>query len=101
MGAKQPALFDLAPDQRAPSIQARINEFKRKHGILTNRCASIPREDCPWIAVLTEPGETRSIEQLFADECRLLEEFHRIGYGTGELSAIRDLCEQQKIKCDL
>lgn len=91
-------LFDLP--KTGPSIQTRINEFKKLHHIKTHRSDACP--EAPWIALLpTDEDKDREIFDIMADSCRLYDEAKMLVESTGELSAIRKLCEMNSIDCNL
>lgn len=99
MSNNQPLL--LIVQKTRPSVAERITAFKNQHNIKTHRTSGMRAEDGPWIAVLCFEGETRTLGEIMAAECRLYEEGGRIAEGAGELSAIRTLCEKNRIPCDL
>lgn len=100
---KQCLLLEVPP--QAKSRAARITAFKKEHGILTHRSAAY--RECRWMAVKVPPKrldnggpiEGMSLFDMAANFCRLLDEGGWTGYGAGELSAIRDLCENRDIPC--
>lgn len=93
-------LFAVPPTR--PSARSRLTEFKRKHGILTHRTDSFMRKEEPWLALLpTNEDKGKSVSQIMADSCRLYDESGYVATGTGELSAVRKLCELRGIECDL
>jgi hypothetical protein len=85
----------------APSLHTRIAEFKKAHGILTHR-APFRREDFPWLALIPFKGdEGKDVPTLMADSCRLYEEAGYCALGTGEVTAIRELCQLRGIACTI
>lgn len=98
--AIQSRLLDVP--KSAPSLRQRITAFKKLHGILTFKTSRMKREEYPWIAVLpVEEDKGKDIGTIMAESCRLYDESGYLAEGTGELSAIRTLCQQLEIKCDL
>lgn len=95
-----PLLFDIPKD--APSYAARLTAFKAEHGILTHRARLFAREDHPWSAMLPlERDRGRDMADIMAESCRIYDEAGRVVTGTGELAAVRTLCENFKIPCPL
>lgn len=102
---KQILLLDVPP--QAQSKAAQITAFKKEHGILTHRSWSCG--DCRWMAVKVPPRRLdnggpiagMSLFDMAANFCRLLDDGGWTGYGKGELSAIRALCENRGITCNL
>lgn len=96
--SKQPNLLDV-PENPSPRLR-RIAELsgtlevaKKVHGILTH-WADIG--ELPWLAVLTEPGETRDIGQLVSEECWTLEvRCGRTDYGDTEIQAVVNLMQRR------
>ncbi len=108
---KQATLFEIAgvPEvPRGPSRTDKIEAFKKLHGIQThsNRDTGDPTR---WVAVKIPPrnlanGEPlgeMSLFDMFHEFGRLLDEGGFTGYGVSQLAAIRDLCAERKIECDL
>ena len=97
---RHPLLLEVPPV--APSRHSRLARFKRRHGIKTWRTPGMRRADEPWIAVLPISKDLgKDILDLMAESCRLYEESGKLAYGTGELSAVRTLCEQTGIRCEV
>ena len=95
---KHPVLLEVEPV--GPSAKVLLNAFKKRHHILTH-CAS-HQDDTRWLAVLPFTGEEgRDIFELMADKCRLYDEAGHTGYGRGELSAVRDLCKNAGLLCEI
>lgn len=93
-------LLEVPADR--PSMKVRVAAFKKAHGILTHRAAHVAREDNPWIAVIPfEEDKGKELFDIMANSSRLYEETRMIGFGAGELSAIRHLMEQRGADCDL
>lgn len=90
-------LFDIPPSE--PSTQARLTVFKKALGILTIRGKGMRREDHPWLALLPfDDDKGKDIGDIMARRCRLYDDAGFLATGTGELSAVRTLCEQRKIE---
>jgi len=102
---KQGILLDVPP--MGASKASQITAFKKEHRILTHRSNAC--HECRWMAVKVPPRrldnngpiEGMSLFDMAANFCRLLDEGGWTGYGTGELSAIRDLCKTRGIPCEL
>lgn len=93
-------LFECLPD--APSLRVKLTAFKKKHGIKTHRAKWFSREEEPWLALIPfEDDKGKNVGQIMAESCRLYEESERCAFGTGELTAVRKLCQQQGIVCEL
>lgn len=94
-----PKLFDLPPD--STPLKLRIEAFKKQHGILTHR-PDLNRADLPWLALIPFPDEKHTdLFDIIAHSSRLYEESGWLALDIGELSAIRQLCEQRNIPCPL
>lgn len=97
---KTGTLLDVPQDR--PSTRTRLRSFTREHGILTFRSKGFTREEEPWIAIKPIPGdESKNIGEIMADSCRLYDEAGYLATGTGELTAVRKLCELRGITCEL
>lgn len=99
---KQQTLFDIPKDR--PSLAAKIVAFKREHDIWTVRAAHLAKEEGRWTAFKApdyiEDKKAPPME-IIAGYCRLLEESGHLVDDMGELTAIRQLCANLKIPCDL
>lgn len=106
---KTPNLLDVPKDH--PTRKERIGAFKSKHGIKTHNCGT-SWDESKWLAVLftvawkqfecyCENSDHPSLCDLIAGAGRLVDEAGLSGYGVTEADAIRNLCEQNKIPCDL
>lgn len=86
----------------APSLRTKLTIFKKKHGIQTHRAKHLRREEEPWLALIPfDDDRGKDIGQIMADSCRLYEEAGYCALATGELTAVRKLCRQQGIICEL
>lgn len=103
---KTPPLLTVPKD--SPSLRARLTAFKNVHDIETHTNGD-NTDPTRWVAAHMPScrklgyGVTATMG-LF--ECsmkvgRLMDEAGYTAYGSGELSAIRKLCEQLDIPCDL
>ena len=98
--SKQPKLFDIPKTH--PTGQERLNAFKEQHGILTHKSGQSTEEWDNWMAVLPfDDDKGKSIGEIIGDSGRLYDESGYAAYGKGELKAVRKLCEQRKIPCDI
>ena len=70
-----------------------IQRLKKANRILTHFNKDL---DLPWLAVQTEPGETRDIGTLMAEECRFLDETGKTFEANTEREAVEGLIEQLK-----
>lgn len=101
----QMQLIDVPKDH--PSTAVKITAFKKQNGIITHRCAHTT--EARWMAVKIPPRrldnggpiEGMTLLQMAENFCRLLDEGGWTGYGNGELTAIRDVCENRNIPCNL
>lgn len=95
-------LLEVPPDR--PSTKARIDAFKVEHRIWTHRATGWKRIEHPWSALLV-PKEVNydelSVMEYIAGYCRLADEGGWLVTGEGELTAIRRLCNNVDIICDL
>jgi hypothetical protein len=97
---KTETLFEVP--RTAPSARVELTMFKRKHGIQTHHAKHLSREDDPWLAIIPfDDDKGKSIGAIMADSCQLYEESGYCATGTGELSAIRKLCAQRGIACNI
>jgi hypothetical protein len=92
----QPNLLDVSENpsprlRRISELSGALEAAKSSFNILTHHC---PICELPWLAVLATHGETRSIMQLMAEECRLLYESNRTDYGRTEIEAVVNLIQQ-------
>lgn len=93
-------LFECLPDR--PSLRVKLTAFKKKHGIKTHRAIGLSREEEPWLAIIPfKEDKGKSVCEIMAYSCRLYEEAEFCAFGTGELTAVRKLCRQQGIICEL
>lgn len=93
-------LFDIPTDRKSDRVK--LTEFKRKHGIRTVRCCGLTRRDLPWVAILPQGDDVKKgTMQIMGESVRLYEESGYLATAEGELSAVRKLCQQLKITCDL
>lgn len=91
--------WTLIAVERGESRANKLKAFKTKHGILTHRTSGMKREDHPWIALIpSEEDQGKDIGTIMAESCRIYEEQGRLATGEGELSAIRQLCNQLNIE---
>ena len=107
MSTPQLTLIDVPRDVSA-CLSARLAAFKAKHGIVThsNRDTHDPGR---WVAVKIPPHRLDSgkpldgipLWEMFADFGRLLDEGGWTGYGRSQREAIRELCREQGIDCDI
>lgn len=98
---RQATLFDLGPPQ-APTKRARLHAFMRQHDIRTYKTNRMQRKEHPWIALIPFHNDaTKDLYTIMAESCRLYEEAKMLATGEGELSAVRTLCQQVGITCDL
>lgn len=96
---KQARLFDQPPD--SPSLHQRLAQFKKLHRIWTYNHTN-SRDDYPWTALLVPDSVKDGGEiEYIAAMCRVADEGGWLVTGTGELSAVRTLCRNMEIKCDL
>lgn len=97
---KQIALLEVTPDK--PSSGVLLRAFKKTHGILTYRTRGFLRDDRPWIALLPfDSDQRKDIATIISESARLYEECGQVSESTGELSAVRTLCQNMKIPCPL
>lgn len=104
---KQLALFENVPPS-APTAAQCVARFKTAHGILTHSAACAPKQG-KWLALKIpprrldngEPTAGLSLSGMFAHFGRLLDEGGWSAYGATEREAIREVCRQQKLPCDL
>lgn len=107
---KTPLLFNVPKDR--PSRKERIKAFKELHGIETHYAGRTwGKKNNPWDACLMPRArqigsnygcnETSTLGELVGSVCRLLEEAGVLVTGETECDAIRTLCENNKIPCDL
>ena len=104
----QPMLLDVPQAERGPSLTDKIEAFKKLHGIQThsNRDRGDPGR---WVAVKIPPHrldngkplDGMELFDMFAWFGRLLDEGGWTGYGPSQLAAIRDLCKERGIDCNL
>jgi len=112
MSEKQAMLLDVP--KMAPSrfelAQREIDAAKVIHGIWTNKCEFIRREDEPWTALLLPTGpcgadipygefmrEMESPEEMIAGYCRILEECGCLRNGKTEREAMDRIMERLKL----
>lgn len=96
----QLTLLDVEPCGLSEACQR--SAFKRQHGILTHRSRSLVKGEKPWTALLpVEADKGKGLVEIMSESCRLYDEGGRVGYGEGELSAIRELCAKMAIECPL
>ena len=96
----QPKLFEV--DATEPSARVKLTEFKHANKIQTHHAKHMRREDEPWMAViLFAEDEGKSIGEVMAQSCGLYDESGYCATGTGELSAVRALCQRRAIACPL
>lgn len=103
---KQAKLFEIAPDWL--SKRRKITAFKNAHGIVTHR-TPFSREELPWCACLINEARKlgygvkpdSDVFDCISKVGRLMEELGILVCAEGELSAIRLLCEQNGIPCNL
>lgn len=89
-------LIDIPPAD--PSKRCRLSAFKKQHGILTHCAAHLPKEDMRWLALIPFADDVgKDVGEIMAESCELYEESGRCALGTGELSAVRKLCQQLHI----
>lgn len=105
---KTPLLFNVPKDR--PSRKERIKAFKQLHGIETHYAGKgWGKENHPWSACLMPAArtfgygvtETSDLFDVVSKVARLLEEAGVLVTGETEREAIRTLCENNKIPCDL
>lgn len=97
---KTKTLFELPATNESKRVK--LTALKRKHGILTYRSKHMSREEEPWIAVIPfQADQGRSIGSIMAECGGLYEETGYCATGTGELSAVRELCKLRGIACDI
>lgn len=106
---KQPRLIEVPVT--APTKAAKIKAFKELHGIWTHCARHLAVEDERWTAMLLTEARERMAgygatantppEDMVASFCRLLDEADLMVTGTGEITAIRRLCERNDILCVL
>lgn len=107
---KTPLLFEVPKTH--PSKKEKMEAFKKLHGIETHYAGKgWTREDHPWSACLMPRAreiaapyvkeENPNLFDLVANAARLLEEAGVLVTGETERDAIRNLCEDNKIQCDL
>lgn len=98
---KQATLFDLGPSQ-APTKRARLHAFMRQHDIRSDYCRVIERADHPWMVLIPfHDDANKSVGQIMSESAGLYEANGSVATGEGELSAVRTLCQQVGIACDL
>ena len=86
----------------SPSKRVKLTAFKRAHGIQTHHAPHMQREDEPWLAIIPfDEDQGKTIGTIMAESCRMYEESGYCATGTGELTAVRKLCEQRRIACSL
>jgi hypothetical protein len=104
---KTPNLFDVPKD--SPTRKERVEAFKETHGIQTHGTGCTEDPD-RWCAVLFDVAwkrfgcycaNDRSFFGLMAGACLLVTEAGLDGYGDTETTAIRRLCAQNGIRCDI
>jgi len=96
---KQLNLLDVKPT--VPSLRTRLSDFKKEHRIQTYR-SDMRRQDEPWIALVPFHDDwDKDIGTIMAESCRIYEESGNVSTGIGELTAVRKLCQQLHIPCDL
>lgn len=97
---KTALLFDLAPDRKSDRVK--LTEFKRAHGIRTHHWRNMKPSDLPWMAFKPfKADEGKSTMQIMGESVRLYEESGHLATAEGKLSAVRKLCQQLKIPCNL
>lgn len=97
---RTPLLLDVP--KSAPSAHERLQVFKAKHGILTHYAPHMRGFDDTWLALIPfEEDKGRDVGDAMAHNCRLYDEAGRCATAKGELSAVRLLCQQLNIPCDL
>lgn len=102
---KTPPLLTVPKD--SPSLRARLTAFKNANGIETHNSGGT--DDGRWLAAHLPScrklgygvTEKSSLIDCSCKVGRLMDEAGYTAYGPGELSAIRKLCEQITIPCDL
>lgn len=96
----EPKLLDVP--RSAPNKAKLLRDFKNQHDIQTHRATHMAREDHPWLALRPFAEDDRKdIGTIMAESCRLYEEAGQCATGTGELTAMRTLCQQLNIPCNL
>jgi len=103
---KTPNLLEIPKD--SPTRKERIKAFKIENGIETHD-AGPPPSYGRWCAVLVEKAwndfsfycEDKSLFGLMAGAGRLIDESGLSGYGDTEITAIRNLCSENKIHCPI
>ena len=99
MKTKQLLLFDVGWRRRRSTALA---AFKHRHGILTCRSSALSRKEHPWLVFIPFPeDEGKDPWEIMATNGGAYDPEGRSATGEGELSAIRTLCEQMGIECDL
>jgi hypothetical protein len=104
MSQRTGLLLDVPKD--SPSKAERVKAFKAKHEIDTHCC-----DKSDWMAVLMPAArrigsaygvkKTDGMAEIGAKVGRLVDEAGHSGYGRSEAEAIRALCEQNNLPCDL
>jgi hypothetical protein len=97
---KQLTLLDVPATDA--SRGAKLAALKKEHGILTHRSGCLGKGEKPWIALLPiEEDKGKDLFDIMAESCRLYDESGWCAYAEGELSAVRLLCQQRGIACEL
>lgn len=95
---KQAKLIDVPKD--APSAKERIKAFKEQHKILTHNSDSCP--EAPWLALKPRPeDEGKDMFDIITESCRLYDESGWCAEGKTQTEAIKQLCRNLEIKCNL
>lgn len=107
MSFKTPPLFEVP--KTAPSRRDKIKAFKAEHVIETHHCGSMSRKEHPWMACLMSSArklgygvtEKSDLFDIIAKVGRLADEAGICVTGETEIQAIRTLCENNGIECNL
>jgi alkylated DNA nucleotide flippase Atl1 len=86
----QPPLLEvpISPSprlRRIAELSGALETAKRNFNILTHFSDV---DELPWLAVITNHGETRDIGQLMSEQCGTLEDSGRTDYGRTEIEAV-------------
>ena len=99
MKTKQTLLFDVGRRRRRSTALA---AFKREHGILSWRSPGMTRAEHPWLVFIPFPeDEGKDPWEIMATNGGAYDPEGRLATGEGELTAIRTLCEQMGIECNI
>jgi len=93
----QPTLFEVPENpsprlRRIAELSGALEQAKTASRILTH-WADVG--ELPWLAVITEEGETRGIGQLMSEERGTLEDSGRTDYGGTEIQAVANLMQRR------